>query len=149
MAHFAKLDKNNTVIEVITFYNDEVNANGGDLSVEAENFVSARHGGTWKQTSYNGNFRKQYAGVGWSYDAAKDIFIVPQPYSSWSLDSNNDWQAPIEEPNTKVFDADTNIYFYKWKELTQEWIGILSTRYFTWDSNSLIWVENGLEEDWI
>ena len=149
MAHFAKLDENNIVIEVITFSNDEVNANGGDLSVEAENFVSARHGGTWKQTSYNGNFRKQYAGIRWSYDAAKDIFILPQPYSSWSLDSNNDWQAPIEEPNTKVFDADTNIYFYKWKESTQEWIGILSTRYFTWDSNSLIWVENGLEEDWI
>jgi len=149
MAHFAKLDENNIVTEVITFSNDELNANGGDLSVEAENFVSARHGGTWKQTSYNGNFRKQYAGIGWNYDIAKDKFISPQPYSSWSLDSNDDWQAPITEPDTKVFDVNTNIYFYKWKESTQEWIGILSTRYFTWDSNSLIWVENGLEEDWI
>ena len=66
MAHFAELDENNIVLRVITFSNDEVNANGGELSVEAENFVAQRHGGTWKQTSYNDNFRKQYAGIGWT-----------------------------------------------------------------------------------
>ena len=86
MAHFAKLDENNVVETVITFSNDEVSANGGDLSVEAENFVAARHPGTWKQTSYNNSFRKQYAGIGYSYDASKDKFISPQPYSSWTLD---------------------------------------------------------------
>lgn len=149
MAHFAKLDDNNIVTDVITFSNQEVIDNGGDLSVEAENFVAARHPGTWKQTSYNHTFRKKYAGVGDTYDSVKDKFITAQPYASWSLDVNDDWQAPITEPDTKVFDVNTNIYFYKWKESTQEWIGILSTRYFTWDSNSLIWVENGLEEDWI
>ena len=149
MAHFAELDENNIVLRVITFSNDEVNANGGELSVEAENFVAQRHGGTWKQTSYNDNFRKQYAGIGWTYDASKDIFIRPQPFSSWTLDDNNDWKAPVEEPNTKVIDADNNIYFYKWKESSQEWIGISTTRYFTWDSNILQWNENGLEEDWI
>jgi hypothetical protein len=149
MAHFAELDENNVVLRVITFSNDEVNANGGELSVEAENFVAQRHGGIWKQTSYNDNFRKQYAGLGWTYDASKDIFIRPQPFSSWTLDDNNDWKAPVEEPNTKVIDADNNIYFYKWKESSQEWIGISTTRYFTWDSNILQWNENGLEEDWI
>jgi len=149
MAHFAKLDENNVVTNVITFSNDEVNANGGELSVQAENFVSARHPGTWKQTSYNNNFRKQYAGIDYVYDSSKDKFLLPQPYASWSLDGNDDWQAPVAEPNTKVFDANTNIYAYKWKESTQEWIGILTTRYFTWDSNILQWNENGLVEDWI
>jgi|TARA_A100001388_G_C28525817_1_gene383191 hypothetical protein len=149
MAHFAKLDENNVVETVITFSNDEVSANGGDLSVEAENFVAARHPGTWKQTSYNNSFRKQYAGIGYSYDASKDKFISPQPYSSWTLDSNDDWKAPVEEPNTKVIDADNNIYLQAWKESTQEWIGRLSTRYFTWNPDTLQWDENGLEEDWI
>ena len=148
MAHFAKLDENNIVTDVITFSNQEVIDNGGDLSVEAENFVAARHPGTWKQTSYNHTFRKKYAGVGDTYDSVKDKFITAQPYSSWSLDVNDEWQAPISRPNTKFFDDSTNVYIEKWKESTQEWIGILSTRYFTWDSNTLQWNENGLEEDW-
>jgi hypothetical protein len=148
MAHFAKLDDNNIVTDVITFSNQEVIDNGGDLSVEAENFVAARHPGTWKQTSYNHTFRKKYAGVGDTYDSVKDKFITAQPYASWSLDVNDEWQAPISRPNTKFFDDSTNVYIEKWKESTQEWIGILSTRYFTWDSNTLQWNENGLEEDW-
>ena len=148
MAHFAKLDENNIVTDVITFSNQEVIDNGGDLSVEAENFVSARHPGTWKQTSYNRTFRKKYAGIGDTYDPVKDKFITAQPYASWSLDVDDEWQAPISRPNTKFFDDSTNVYMEKWKESTQEWIGILSTRYFTWDSNTLQWNENGLGEDW-
>jgi|TARA_E500000318_G_scaffold80925_1_gene76107 hypothetical protein len=148
MAHFAKLDENNIVTDVITFSNQEVIDNGGDLSVEAENFVSARHPGTWKQTSYNHTFRKKYAGIGDTYDPVKDKFITAQPYASWSLDADDEWQAPISRPNTKFFDDSTNVYMEKWKESTQEWIGILSTRYFTWDSNTLQWNENGLGEDW-
>ena len=148
MAHFAKLDDNNIVTDVITFSNQEVIDNGGDLSVEAENFVAARHPGTWKQTSYNHTFRKKYAGIGDTYDPVKDKFITAQPYASWSLDADDEWQAPISRPNTKFFDDSTNVYMEKWKESTQEWIGILSTRYFTWDSNTLQWNENGLEEDW-
>ena len=148
MAHFAKLDDNNIVTDVITFSNQEVIDNGGDLSVEAENFVAARHPGTWNQTSYNHTFRKKYAGIGDTYDPVKDKFITAQPYASWSLDVDDEWQAPISRPNTKFFDDSTNVYMEKWKESTQEWIGILSTRYFTWDSNTLQWDENGLEEDW-
>ena len=148
MAHFAKLDDNNIVTDVITFSNQEVIDNGGDLSVEAENFVAARRPGTWKQTSYNHTFRKKYAGIGDTYDPVKDKFITAQPYASWSLDADDEWQAPISRPNTKFFDDSTNVYMEKWKESTQEWIGILSTRYFTWDSNTLQWDENGLEEDW-
>ena len=76
MAHFAKLDENNIVTDVITFSNQEVIDNGGDLSVEAENFVAARHPGTWKQTSYNHTFRKKYAGIGDTYDPVKDKCIT-------------------------------------------------------------------------
>ena len=56
-------------------------------------------GGSWKQTSYNNNFRKQYAGIGMIYDSAKDKFLSPQPHASWSLDDNDDWQAPIAYPS--------------------------------------------------
>ena len=69
-------------------------------------------GGTWKQTSYNDNFRKQYAGVDFTYDAAKDEFVAPKPYGSWTLDSNNDWQPPITYP------TDGNSYW--WDEGTYQ-----------------------------
>ena len=95
MAYFAELDESNVVLQVITFSNDEVNANGGDQSVQAENFVAARHGGTWKQTSYNNNFRKRYAGKGFTYDAVKDIFMNKQPYPSWVINADDEWESPI------------------------------------------------------
>jgi len=125
MAHFAKLDENNVVTQVITFSNEEVNANGGELSAEAENFVAARHGGRWKQTSYNGNFRKQYAGIGSTYDSVKDIFIKVQPYSSWTLDVNSDWQPPVSYPTIIEYDFNGEPYKYlpTWDETThQTWV---------------------------
>jgi hypothetical protein len=95
MAHFAELDESNVVLRVITFSNDEVSANGGDQSVQAENFVAARHGGTWKQTSYNNNFRKRYAGIGSTYDEVKDIFMGKKPYPSWVINADDEWESPI------------------------------------------------------
>ena len=87
MAHFAELNSSNEVLRVIVISNDDVDANGGDQHADAETFVASivphSTGGTaWKQTSYNNNFRKQYAGIGHTYDASKNKFILPQPYSS-------------------------------------------------------------------
>ena len=125
MAHFAELDNNNVVIRVITFSNKEVNENGGDLSVQAENFVAARHGGRWKQTSYNGNFRKQYTGIGDTYDPVKDIFIKEQPFPSWTLDVNSDWKSPVFYPTIINYDYNGEPYKYlpNWDETThQTWV---------------------------
>ena len=103
MAHFAELNSSNEVIQVVVISNDDVNSNGGDYSSEAETFVSnliphSENGVAWKQTSYNGNHRKQFAGIVLTYDPLKNKFILPQPFNSWSLDSNDDWQAPITYP---------------------------------------------------
>ena len=118
MAHFAELNSSNEVLRVIVISNEDVNANGGDRHADAETFVASivphSTGGTaWKQTSYNSNFRKQYAGIGFSYDSSKDKFIQPQPYSSWSLDSDGNWQAPVTRPD------DGKIY--NWNETDREW----------------------------
>ena len=89
MAHFAELNSSNEVLQVIVISNTDVDANGGDESAEAETFVATivpygTGGVAWKQTSYNNNFRKQYAGIGCTYDASKNKFILPKPFASWS-----------------------------------------------------------------
>jgi hypothetical protein len=101
MAHFAKLDDDNNVIEVQVVNNEDV----GDLPYpQSESvgitFLTAHSGGytNWKQCSYNGNFRKRHAGVGYTYDSTNDVFIPPQPHASWVLDSDFDWEAPIPYP---------------------------------------------------
>jgi hypothetical protein len=106
MAHFAELDSNNIVLRVIVVA-DEHEADG-------ENWCNNFAGGTWKQTSYNANIRKQFAGIGYTYDATKDKFIAPQPYPSWALDSNDDWQPPTPYPD------DNKLYF--WDEDSLSWI---------------------------
>ena len=105
MAHFAELDENNVVLRVVVVGNDINTAAGplgeNDMHVDGETWCGKffkTETNTWKQTSYNNNFRKQYAGKGCTYDAEKDIFISPQPYPAWTLDSNGDWQAPLAKP---------------------------------------------------
>ena len=126
MAHFAELDNNNQVIRVIVISNDDVDANGGELSTEAETFVASivphsEYGVAWKQTSYNHNFRKQYAGTGQFYDKVKDKFIAPQPWPSWYLDTNDDWQPPVNFPNTvEIGGLRANA---TWDEANRRWIG--------------------------
>jgi len=142
MAHFAKLDENNIVTQVITFSNDEVNANGGDLSIEAENFVAARHPGTWKQTSYNNNFRKQYCGIGFTYDSVKNKFIASNSYASWSLDENDDWKAPVEKPTEEQCNYTYNnkpfkYIWAKWDEDLQKWTSLHGDdSVYQWDGTS-------------
>ena len=105
MAHFAQLDENNVVISVIVV-GDEYEATYADWRKE--------FGETYVQTSYNNRIRKQYAGIGFTYDPVADVFIAPQPYPSWSLDSNHDWQPPIPKPEG----------YYIWNEEELAWVEI-------------------------
>ena len=150
MAHFAELNSSNEVLRVIVVSNDDVNANGGDQHADAETFVESivpysTDGVAWKQTSYNNNFRKQYAGIGVTYDASKDKFILPQPYPSWSLDSNDDWEAPVTKPT--ITEIDSEPVLINWDEDNQKWLGatytgdpIVITNY-EWDAINLQWNE--------
>lgn len=91
MAHWAELDDDNTVIRVLVGDNDDPN---GD---EGYKWLLNNLGGRWVQTSYNGNFRKQFAGIGYTYDEDADVFIAPCPGDGWTLDENHDWQSPEEQ----------------------------------------------------
>ena len=91
MAHFAKIE-NNIVTEVLVVHND-LEHRGADFLANDLGL-----GGIWIQTSYNNNFRKQYAGIGYTYDEINDVFIAPQPYASWSLNENFEWQPPTPRP---------------------------------------------------
>ena len=98
MAHFAKLDENNIVTQVIVVSNvDIVDPNTGqEEEIYGIAFCKKLLGGTWKQTSYNGNIRKRYAGVGYSYNTTLDAFVPPQPHASWTLDNETaDWVSPL------------------------------------------------------
>ena len=152
MAHFAELNSSNEVLRVVVISNEDVDANGGDLSTDAETFVASivphsADGTAWKQTSYHSNFRKLYCGPGDIYDSSKDKFITPQPFSSWSLDSNDDWQPPVTFPNTvDIGGLRANA---TWDEDNLRWIGktfndstdpVTETDY-TWDADNLQWNE--------
>ena len=122
MAHFAEIDANNVVLRVVVVENKDT---ADALGVEKEH-IGAAHlekilGGTWKQTSYNGNIRKNYAGIGYTYDPQLDAFIPPKPFASWLLNEGTArWEAPVEIPN------DGEKYF--------------------WDEETISWVEASLEE---
>ena len=148
MAHFAELNSSSVVLQVVVISNDDVDAHGGDESTEAEYFVKSlvpfSTGGTsWKQTSYNNNFRKQYAGIGFTYDASKDMFIVPKPYASWSLDSSGDWEAPVTYPNDE--EEGGKQVFISWDEDNLRWVGSTFTESgdetkYRWDASNKVWV---------
>ena len=115
MAHFAKIDSNNIVTQVIVIDNkDTADANGVEKEYIGAAFCERLFGGTWKQTSYNGTIRKNYAGIGYKYQADIDAFVAPKPYASWTLDTNAQWQAPTAMP--------TDGGMYSWDEATTSWI---------------------------
>jgi hypothetical protein len=117
MAHFAKLDENNIVLEVHVVSNDALDPNNEEASGIA--FLTEWSGGytKWKQTSYNGTIRKNYASVGGKYDMDFDAFIAAKPYPSWKLDyTTYRWIAPITKPN------DINNFIWRWSEPNQEWL---------------------------
>jgi len=120
MAHFAEIDLNNIVLRVNRACNQDIANNGGEQSEQAaQHFATvsplSQNGIKWIQTSYNNNFRKQYAGIGYTYDSVKDKFISPQPYPSWLLDSNDDWQPPVPYPQNN------NNQYYSWNENNKTW----------------------------
>lgn len=110
MAHFAEI-LNNTVQRVIVVHND-CEANGAQ-------FCHDLLGGQWIQCSYNNRIRKQFPSAGFTYDHVRDEFVAPQPYPSWTLDENNDWQPPTPMPS----DA-SEIKRYRWSEEELEWVAI-------------------------
>ena len=139
MAHFAELDNNTVVLRVVVVGNDCVPS---DEHIDGETWcINFFKGGTWKQTSYNNNFRKQYAGINYTYDAAKNKFISPQPYSSWSLDANDDWQAPVTYPTDTGTEESPK--FISWNEENLKWTAKDSedpVNNFNWDASALAWV---------
>ena len=100
MAHFAQLDHNNIVLRVIVVNNNELIEDGVESETKGIAFCRSLFPGTnWVQTSYNGSFRKNYAGIGFTYDAVRDAFIPPQPYASWTLnESTCRWDPPVPSP---------------------------------------------------
>ena len=125
MAHYAFMDSNNIVVKVITGVDEtetQTDLDGSQVggSSEAwEAFYAAQpwhEGLTCKRTSYNNNIRKQYAGIGFTYDSSADVFVAPQPYPSWTLDSNHDWQAPVAKPAEGV---------WSWNEETLAWVEVV------------------------
>ena len=143
MAHFAELDNNNVVLRVVVVSNDCVPS---DEHIDGETWcINFFKGGTWKQTSYNNNFRKQYAGIGFTYDAAKNKFLSPQPFASWSLDSNDDWQAPVTYPTITTYGSNDPLdsYIISWDEAGQKWTAKDRedpVNNFNWDASALAWV---------
>lgn len=114
MAHFAQINESNIVTQVIVVSNDD--CGGGDYPESDAPGAAFCHnllGGTWKQTSYNGNFRKRYAGIGYTFREDLDAFVAPQPYPSWTLNEETaQWEAPVERPAEGA---------WNWNETTQQW----------------------------
>ena len=120
MAHFAQLDENNIVTQVIVVSNDDcTDFNGTEVESIGIAFCQKLLGAdtNWKQTSYNSNMRVRYAGIGYSYNAELDAFVPPQPYASWTLDSGTaDWVSPLgAEPTLTQEEIDAGS-FYRWDE---------------------------------
>lgn len=126
MAHFAELGENNVVLRVIVVANsDTADENGNEVEEIGATFCRNLLGGTWKQTSYNGNFRKNYAGIGYTFDSGRNAFIPPKPFNSWLLNETTcNWEAPVALPQ----DAGTGDppKFYRWDEDTVNWVESVS-----------------------
>ena len=119
MAYFAQLDETGTVVQVIAVSNDDAPDPAPEHSEPlGQAFIADTLGlpGTFLQTSYNGNFRKQYCGPGYTYDADADVFVAPQPYPSWTLDASHDWQPPTPMPSEGGP--------WSWDEDTLSWVEV-------------------------
>ena len=140
MAHFAEIDSNNKVLRVVVGCNQDIANNGGELSEQAaEHFKTvcplSSEGIKWVQTSYNNNFRKQYAFIGCTYDENLDKFINPQPYPSWILNENFDWKPNISSLPPR--------YSLKWDENVQKYF-ITKTSdqtIFEWNPENSTWIQ--------
>jgi len=122
MAHFAKIDKDNIVTHISVVDNkDTLDNSGYESEVIGIAYLQSVHGNNtnyrWRQTSYNGTFRKNYAGVGYTYDPTRDAFIAPQPFNSWALNEDTcQWDSPVPYP--------TDDKRYTWDETTTNWVEV-------------------------
>ena len=121
MAHFAQIE-NNLVTQVIVVDNSDIlDEQGNESEVVGTQFCTDLLGGTWVQTSYNGNMRKNYAGIGDTYDTTRDAFISPQPYPSWLLDETTcRYEAPVAYPTLPEGSTER----WQWDEDTLQWIRV-------------------------
>ena len=119
MAHFAQLNDENLVTQVIVVANeDTADKDGVENEAIGIAFCNNLLGGRWVQTSYNANIRKNYAGIGYKYDATLDAFIPPQPFASWTLNEETaQWEAPAPYPDDEKR--------YTWDEETTSWVEIV------------------------
>ena len=124
MAHFAELDSNNIVTQVIVVSNaDTSTAQGEEKESIGIAFCERLLGGTWVKTSYNGNIRKNYAGIGYTYDKDRDAFIPPKPYASWVLNETTClWNAPVAMPSDAGQGDPPKMY--TWNEETVNWVEV-------------------------
>ena len=126
MAHFARIDENNIVTQVIVVANeDTTDTNGVEVEEIGVAFCKKLLGAetNWKQTSYNNNFRVRYAGIGYSYNAELNAFIAPKPFESWTLvEETADWESPVG-PAPELTEAQVESRsFYKWDEENLAWV---------------------------
>ena len=148
MAHFAELNKDNKVLRVVVACNQDIANNGGEQSEQAaEHFKTvcpfSEEGVKWVQTSYNHSFRKHYAGIGYTFDSVKNKFIANQPFASWLLDANDDWQAPVAYPTITTY-GDSVRFVISWDEAGQRWIGADDqNNTFAWIPSSSSWIATG------
>ena len=137
MAHFAQLDNNNKVIQVIVVADEEcLDRNGREREWVGQRFLRSLFGDNtrWVQTSFNGNRRVRYAGVGYSYDEQRDAFIPPKPFDSWLLDEPTLlWKPPVEMP--------TDDQNYEWSEEDQNWIVPVPPKQYNWNEEAQRWDE--------
>ena len=119
MAHFAEIDANSIVLRVLVVHNDVITLDGVEDEQRGIDFLKDLYpdSGTWVQTSYNHNTRARYAGIGYTYNSDLDAFLLPQPYPSWTLDEEGNWQPPVPCP-----DDDKS---YDWDEDTTSWVEVI------------------------
>jgi hypothetical protein len=121
MAHFAKLGTGNIVEQVISINNAVItDVNGVEQEQLGNDFINNLYKSrdVWKQTSYNGNIRKNFAGIGFKYDQARDAFIAPKHFNSWILNEDTcQWEAPVAMPTTELEDNQ----YYSWNESIVNW----------------------------
>lgn len=137
MAHFAKLDSNNIVTQVLVVNNEVIlKADNTESEYKGKVFLNGLLGNaTWVQTSFSASFRKKFASIGDTYDEINDVFIAPQPFASWTLDSNYNWQPPTQAP------TDGN---YFWNETNLSWEAEPQPAQpfdsWTWDADTWSWI---------
>ena len=126
MAHFAQLDENNVVTQVIVVANEDTSdVNGNEVEEIGVAFCKKLLGAdtNWKQTSYNNNFRVRYAGIGYSYNEELDAFIPPKPYESWVLNNETaDWESPIGPAPALTEEEIATFSDYQWDEENGSWV---------------------------